>query len=427
MKDLRDIVEAWRKSVVESAAVPRESAVLATVVRSEGSTYRRPGAHLLVLPDDEMVGLIGGGCLEGDLLEQARRVRISGEPRSVLYDSRSEDDIVWGLGLGCAGKVEILLEPAGDDRQGPIAFIEGCLAERRPGLLGTVISSGDALAGADRPALGSHCSAREEGGMLCFAPGDLRGPFALRVEQEAKEAWRRLFLSSNPANPADRAGAPRASQRMVAYGGGRVELLFEAVLPLPRLLVFGAGPDALPVVTLAAELGFEVTVVDGREAYARADRFPDDVGVVCCDPADARELSKRLEVDAESVALVMNHHYLRDRDALRWLLDRPLLYLGALGPKRRSEDLLRDLRDEGLAIDEAALAHFHAPAGLDIGSESPEEIALSLLAEIRAVLAGRSGGSLRERAGPIHDSPPRGSPPGDSPPRGSPPGGSGSS
>jgi xanthine/CO dehydrogenase XdhC/CoxF family maturation factor len=397
VKDLRDIVEAWRSLVADGSTAPRECAVLATVVRSEGSTYRRPGARLLVLPDDEMIGLIGGGCLEGDLLEQARGVRGSGAPRSALYDSRSEDDIVWGLGLGCAGKVEILLEPAGSDPQGPLGFIERCLVDRRRGLLGSVISRVDAEGDPDLPALGSHCSAREEGGELRFSPGGLAGPLALRAEQAAREAWSPLF-SEEGARPA------RALEREISHDGARVALLFEAVLPLPRLLVFGAGPDALPLVALAAELGFEVTVVDRREAYARADRFPDAVRIVCCDPADTRELSKRIDVDGESVALVMNHHYLRDRDALRWLLDRPLLYLGALGPKRRSEDLLRDLRDEGLVIDEAALAHFHAPAGLDIGSESPEEIALSLLAEIRAVLAGRAGGSLRERAGPIHES-----------------------
>jgi xanthine dehydrogenase accessory factor len=397
VKDLRDIIEAWR--ALAAGAAP-EPAVLATVVRSEGSTYRRPGARLLVMPGDEMIGLIGGGCLEGDLLEQARQVRASGEARIALYDSRSEDDIVWGLGLGCAGKIEILLEPVAGDEGGPLTFIGSCLAERRPGLVGTVISREGAGAG-DLPALASHCSASEEAGVLRFAPGGLQGPLALRAEEEARDAWRELF-------PQDGGRAPRALQREIVTGEARIELLFEAVLPLPRLLVFGAGPDAIPLVEFAVELGLQVTVVDGREAYARPDRFPDAASVVCCDVGDAQALSQRVEVDAESVALVMNHHYLRDRDALRWLLERPLLYLGALGPKRRSEDLLDDLRKEGLALDEAQLGRFHAPAGLDIGSESPEEIALSLLAEIRGVLAGRSGGPLRERAGPIHEAAPRG-------------------
>ena len=166
------------------------------------------------------------------------------------------------------------------------------------------------------------------------------------------------------------------------------------------LLVFGAGPDVVPVVRLAAALGFAVRVVDPRPALARGDRFPEALEVLACPPEQAPE---RIEVTPESVALVMTHHYLHDKALLGWLLGTPARYLGVLGPKRRTEDLLRELRDEGLAVSEEALERVHGPAGLDLGADGPAEIALALLAEIQAVLAGRLGGPLRERKGPIHD------------------------
>jgi xanthine/CO dehydrogenase XdhC/CoxF family maturation factor len=169
--------------------------------------------------------------------------------------------------------------------------------------------------------------------------------------------------------------------------------------PLP-LLVLGAGPDAGPVVRLALELGWDVTVADGRSAYARADHFPGAREVLQVAPEDA---PGRVPVGPDTVAVVMTHHYLHDKLLLRWLLSTPARYVGVLGPRQRTLDLLRDLRDEGFEPSEESLARLHAPAGLDIGGDGADEIALSLVAEIRAVLAGRRGGPLRERKGPIHD------------------------
>jgi xanthine/CO dehydrogenase XdhC/CoxF family maturation factor len=154
------------------------------------------------------------------------------------------------------------------------------------------------------------------------------------------------------------------------------------------------------VVRIAAELGWEVVVVDWRPAYARRESFPEASAVVLC---EAERVGECVEVDGRSVALVMTHHYLHDRSLLRFLLPSAARFIGILGPKRRTEALLEDLREEGLSVTSEQRDRLHGPAGLDIGAESPEQIALALVAEIQAVLAGRPGGWLREREGPIHD------------------------
>jgi len=172
------------------------------------------------------------------------------------------------------------------------------------------------------------------------------------------------------------------------------------IRPPPRLLVFGAGPDAVPVVRIASELGWDVIVVDWRPAYARRESFPEASDVLLC---EAERVGERVEVDETSAALVMTHHYLHDRSLLRFLLPSPIRFIGILGPRRRTESLLGELREEGASFTPQQLERLHGPAGLDIGAESPEQIALALIAEIQAVLAGRTGGWLCERKGPIHD------------------------
>jgi xanthine dehydrogenase accessory factor len=344
MRDVRNIVDAWR------GLLPGATAVLATVVHAEGSTYRRPGARVLILPDESTVGLVSGGCLEADLVERARAVRTSGEPVRVRYDATADEDIVWGLGLGCAGIVDVLLEPVDLERPGPLAALARVLETAEAEVLATVITEGPQLA--CRPAVDP------------------------RDRERALERRRPMHTTS--------AGA---------------ELLLEPLLPATQLLVLGAGPDVEPVVRGALELGWDVTVWDHRPAFARAERFP-PASEVLCSPVEVA--CERVPVGPDTAALVMTHHYLNDRALLAWLLPSAARYVGVLGPKLRTEDLLADLRSEGVTPSEAELARLHAPAGLDIGAEGPEEIALALLAEIRAHFAERRGGLLRERKGPIH-------------------------
>jgi xanthine dehydrogenase accessory factor len=366
LRELRDILAAYAR-----LAAAAERAVLASVVHAAGSTYRRPGARMLITEDDAMIGLIGGGCLEGDLLEHAQRLRAEGTPRVVVYDATAEEDIVWGLGLGCAGVVHVLLERVGPGEPGPLAFLADCARARARGALATAVE-GDVL--------------------------------ARRVALRAGGAPRALGGGAAPRDPELAAALLRALEtgrgsRIVTQGGA---WCVEAVSPPLRLVVFGAGPDAAPLVEAAGRLGWDVTVVDGRAAYARAERFPAARAVVHT-PFEAA--AEALEIDAETYAVVMTHHYLHDRAILRGLLRSTARYVGVLGPKRRTEDLLHDLAGEGIAPEEEASARLFGPAGLDLGADAPEEIALALVAEIQAVAAGRPGGFLRARKGPIHDPP----------------------
>ena len=192
----------------------------------------------------------------------------------------------------------------------------------------------------------------------------------------------------------------RSGTRCYITVGGEVEAFLEALQPPPTLAIFGAGYDALPVAQGAKNLGWRVTVADHRPAYATAERFPSaDVVVLATAPASV----ERMALDARSCALLMTHNYLLDLELLPHLLLSPARYIGVLGPQSRAERLLSDLDRQGWTFSAAQLARLHAPVGLDIGAETPAEIALSILAEIQSVLARRQGGTLRKRPVPIHE------------------------
>jgi xanthine/CO dehydrogenase XdhC/CoxF family maturation factor len=181
---------------------------------------------------------------------------------------------------------------------------------------------------------------------------------------------------------------------------GKAEVFIEVIQPPVPLMIFGAGHDAVPLVRLAQELGWYVTIVDSRQADATRERFPSADEVILARPEN---ISDRVRVDNRTVAVVMTHNYLHDLELLKTLLPSPVEYLGILGPKSRTEKLLQDLQEQGITPTEPQLQRLYSPVGLDIGADTPEEIALSIVAEIQAVLANHSGGSLRNKLGPIHD------------------------
>jgi xanthine dehydrogenase accessory factor len=356
MRELGDILAAF-----ESLA-PGDAGVLASVVHASGSTYRRIGARLLVLPDDALIGLISGGCLEGDLLARASEVHAEGSPRLVHYDATAEDDIVWGLGLGCAGVVDVLLEPVAPDRPGPLAWLAAWRRARGTGVLATALAPGR---------LGRRWALHPDGS-LEGAPSD-----------EVRAALLRARSSGSSRRSPTREG----------------DIAVEVARPPRRLVVFGAGPDAAPVARLAVELGWDVELVDHRSAHARAEHFPGArVHLLPTEDAVAE-----VGVDRDTYVLVMTHHYLVDRTLLSDLLPSQTRYIGLLGPKQRAEDLLADVERLGVELSAEQRERLHGPAGLDIGGEGPEAIALSLLAEVMAAAEGRSGGWLRDRKGPIHE------------------------
>lgn len=363
-----------------AAGPPGQGCALATLVYVEGSSYRGVGARALALPDGSTVGLISGGCLEGDLLERAGEVLADGRPRTVRYDSTSPEDALLGLGLGCNGVVEVLLErvTAADAAAAAryLPLLRQARNDGRRAALATVYRSPKADEVGSRLALIEAAAAPARPTPHYFGP--------LR-------AGLREAMARDLAALLDH-GRSRAAAYEVA--GDRVQALLELVEPPLALTVCGAGPDAQPLVTLAAGLGWAPLVFDHRASFARPDRFPDAVRVVT---AAREEFSAAVPPRPGEAAVLMTHSYPADLLYLEQLAPRNLRYLGVLGPRRRLDRLLAELGPRAPA--EGVL---YGPAGLDIGADTPAEIALAIAAEIRAVLAGRGGGSLRARPTPIH-------------------------
>lgn len=366
----------------ERAEQQGERAVLATVVNTEGSVYRRAGARMLVRFDaggtPQTTGAISGGCLEADVCERAAEVSRTGVPVVVTYDAASDEDIVWGLGLGCDGTVEVLIEAADDEHaEDVLRFYKACCSSRERGVVATVFRvEGEPADRAWEICVGSR--------LLLFPDGTLAGCCFGRA----------LVADVQAAQFTGVSGVKRYERAM-----GYVEVFIEAVEPPASLVVFGAGHDAVPVARLARELGWHVTVVDTRARPASRERFAAAADVVLCRP---EEIKSRVALDERTSAVVMTHNYLDDREILRGLLPSPVAFVGCLGPKRRTERLLMELLVEGVASSAELLDRLHAPAGLDIGAETPEEIALSIVAEIKSASAGRRGGSLKDKPGSIH-------------------------
>jgi xanthine dehydrogenase accessory factor len=333
--------------------------VLATIVETQGSTYRKAGASMLISRSGYYCGLLGGGCFESDLLEHAGKVFASHQPLQLLYDMRSPEDLVWGLGLGCNGAVRIWLEyVSAENNYMPLSLLETALSTESPAVI-------------------VSCLASEAGTTRHYLFGD-----ANRIPIELHPPAELIDMSVNTLD----SGEPALLG--VSAGGEAVTAFFSRISPPVNLLVIGGGPDALPVTNLARLLGWQVTVVDYRENYARAGNFPAAQRVICATP---EQLADRINLDNTAAVVLMTHKYEYDLRYLQQLTNPALRYIGLLGPTARRNELLRAC---GSAIAHQLTDRVYGPVGLNIGGELPEEIALSLLAEIQAVLNGRPGGHL---------------------------------
>lgn len=308
------------------------ASALATVVRVHGSAYRHEGAKVLVGADGTIVGNVSGGCLEQDVREVARRVLATGTAERRQYCSGTDEIAAWDLGVGCEGTVELFIAPVADDHA------------------------------AEREAI-----ARE-------------APFVVEVPLDGVGGRR---LGKGPGTPG-----------LMTDADGR-EWFIDAFVPPPRLLVCGAGDDAIPLARLALATGFRVMVTDRRPGLLTGERFDDGIVRSLAQPDD---VATACAVDADTFAVVMTHHYADDHAYLGALLGTPVGYIGMLGPRQRTERMLAVVIDSAEGDD----PRVHAPAGLDIGTDGAEQVALSIIAEIMAVHAGRPARPLRERRVPIH-------------------------
>ena len=352
----------------------RRPCALATVVEVMGSAYRRPGARMLVTDDGELTGAISGGCLEGDARQRARRAIFQGEPALVTYDTRDEDDPRHGLGPGCQGVVRILLEPLDFTHpNNPLELLRDFARHPAPAVLATVFETD---AHGLRAAVGQR--------VLLTGAGVVRG----------------TPLLAAPLAEAARATLAQGQSRIVdlATDAGPVRASLEVLLPPLRLVVYGAGNDAQPLVHLAASLGWHITVVDGRPHLATAARFPEAAAVRVVPVAELAVATP----DPLAYHVLLSHNYAYDLAALQTLLASPAPYVGLLGPRLKAQRLLAELVTAPADQLAGLHARLHSPIGLDLGSETPEEIALAIVAEVQAQHSGRQGRPLRERAGTVH-------------------------
>jgi xanthine/CO dehydrogenase XdhC/CoxF family maturation factor len=360
-------VTGWQETakiqerIVRLAEAGRRAAV-ATVIRIEGSAYRRPGAKLLVEEDGKTVGGVSGGCLEADVREVALAVIREGCPRLLHYDTGTDEQRVWGLGLGCNGSVDIFVQPVTSETalgvarrvkdllQGETAFAVSTLVEGS-GRVGSTLVLGRA-------------------GVLAGSTGDSG------LDREVARLGLDLLT--------------KGESGLHAAGWGQV--FTEVLVPPPHLIVCGAGDDTIPLVVYAADAGFRVTVVDHRSAYLSPERFPAATGLHRLAPEDDL---RPLALGPRSYAVVKMHSLAHDREWVRRLLLTEVPYIGLLGPGKRKEQILDQIKSIG--------AHrVYGPVGLDFGAEGAAQIALSIVAELLAVRSGREPGHLRTKTGTIH-------------------------
>ncbi|MGA2778244.1 MAG: XdhC family protein [Steroidobacteraceae bacterium] len=337
-----------------------EPLVLATVLRTEGSTYSKAGARVVIAPDGRTSGMVSGGCLESDLHERALRVISAKRSERAWFDTRESDDPIWGLGMGCEGAMDIWLQAELPEQGYPVLrYLQHCLEREQAAVIATVVGGQAKL-----EELGTHGLRGTAGG----TPLEERLAALLEAESSAGAGLSTL----------------RCGERELEVFVGAIELA-------PSLLICGGGVDAIPVQSAAANLGWRVTVFDHRPAYATETHFPQAARVICARP---EQLAQHIDASGFDAAIVMSHHLPSDIAYLKTLADRPPTYIGLLGPANRRQRLLAEAGASALRVAD----RIHGPAGLDIGANTPESIAVAIVAQIHAVLSGKSGGPFEPGA-----------------------------
>lgn len=368
MKEFKAIIAAY-----EIAKFKHQKTALATVVQVDGSAYRRPGARMLVSESGELTGAISGGCLEGDALRKAQTVIFQQESMLVTYDTTDEDDQKFGIGLGCNGIIQILIEPiVGSNLSNPIELLKLAVQDRIESTLVTVFSL-------------KHSKSAQIGTLFLWKQGIGIGNYQTLEQNLWKNIQEELTNRAHPLSV------------IYAYPEfDEINIFYERIEPAIRILLFGAGNDTIPIAKLADLLGWEVVLVDGRTSHANKIRFPTVQKIII---SPAIEAQNHLDIDGMTIALLMTHNFEYESIILESLKDFNLPYIGILGPKKKGLKLLERLEQKGIQF---PLTTIYSPTGLDIGAEGSEEIALAVFAEIKAVLSKKDPIFLRDKIGPIH-------------------------
>ncbi|ULQ54869.1 XdhC family protein [Flavihumibacter rivuli] len=372
MKEIKAIINAFEKAGQEG-----KKTALVTVVHLEGSSYRRPGARMLVTDEGEMTGAISGGCLEGDALRKALSVLNQQQSRLVTYDTSDEDDATIGVQLGCAGVIQVLMEPIIPAQANhPVELLEKVANRRQPYVLITLFSLEDK-------------KGRQPGTcLLVEADGMITGNIDNAI------------LKASVLEDAAACFSQKQSVfRHYKSESFTVTAFIEYIEPAISLMIIGAGNDVMPLVEIAHTLGWEPSVIDGRPTHAKRERFASACQILVSKPEKVLE---QLVIDEQTVFVLMTHNYNYDLAMLKALVNTSVSYIGVLGPKKKLDRMLDDMKAEGITLTPEQLSRIYGPVGLEIGAETAEEIALSILAEIRAVRSGTGGQSLRSKADTIH-------------------------
>jgi xanthine/CO dehydrogenase XdhC/CoxF family maturation factor len=368
MKEIQSIILAYETFQREGKKV-----ALATVVQVDGSAYRRPGARMLVSEDGELTGAISGGCLEGDALRKAQTVIFQQKSMLVTYDTTDEDDQKFGVGLGCNGIIHVLIEPIDyHNTINPIELLKIAISDRVSCRLITVFSV-------------KYSKQEQVGTKVLLKENQVIGD----KKSLDSSLWKNINAEVQTSD---------SSQHIIRRYTDLddIQVFIEAIKPAIRILLFGAGNDTIPLAKIAEILGLEVILIDGRKNLATSARFPSAMQIIT---GAGDEVVQQLETDKNSAALLMTHNFEYEVQVLEQLLRLDLPYIGILGPKKKSEKLIERLEKKGMTVNQASI---YSPMGLDIGAEGSEEIALSILAEVKAVLAKKPATFLRNKTGPIH-------------------------
>ncbi len=330
--------------------------VLATVVETQGSTYSKAGALMLIDENGIFQGMLSGGCLEGDLAIRAQVVLESGQSQLVTYDLAADNDELWGLGVGCDGLMRVLLQPlVSTQAYEPFATMLAAFDGEEAAVVSTIVAS--------------TLSSAPLATTFVLLSGEMRA-FGAAADITAEIA----------SSAAEFLKAGEEASQLLSRDGGEAQVMHSLIRPSPRLLVLGGGLDAEPLVRYASDMGWKCTVVDHRPGYLEKGDFAVADNIICC-AADA--LASNIEFNGYAAAVVMSHHLVSDRDYLAQLAETEIAYIGLLGPAGRRERLLSDLGALGSKLG----GRLYGPAGLDIGGRGPSAIALSIVAQLQELFA----------------------------------------
>lgn len=370
MKELQQIIRAYQKSKERNQKV-----AIATVVKVDGSAYRRPGARMLITEDGELTGAISGGCLEGDALRKAQSVIFQQQSMVVTYDTTDDDDQKFGVGLGCNGIIQVLIEPIDfNEKDNPVELLKTALEDRQSSTLVTVFSL-------------KHSRSEQIGTRILIEGETLHGSSEKIDDKLLKQIHDDYnYIIDKQVN---------IIKKYVEFDD--IFVFFESIKPPVQLFLFGAGNDTIPLTKMAAILGWQIHLLDGRKNHATMERFPDATTIITGTPS---EVVHPLQPDSNTVALLMTHNFEYELEVLNHLIPFNLPYIGILGPKKKTEKLISRLSEKGVIV---SMENIFAPTGLNLGAEGSEEIALSVIAEIKAVLNKKKPIFLRDKSGPIHE------------------------